>query len=567
MMIRTLQKSNSKSRILPALTIILALLLSIFSSLEANKSPLLLEKTQEFLVRDFSSFPIARGFSTWTPTKSGYMLGTAKRLYFYSPSLELTHSFEISGLEGGNLFVDDTVIYQLDPTKWAVTQYDLEGNLLRRWVYPSYHFIFRYLTVLQGKIVIAGKTWGHIEAYNYKDAYPVIRIYDTLTYEPPVEIDRFITQERLDYINDEKKAGDFLSTHLTPFEDGFIAVNAAEPYVFFFTSSGKLQWKIDDIPQGYKGITEAPAWSMDNYKKNPSYTKDWFSQWDYTEAGITIIQDSLLIVPRNTSNHPVSLDIYNLVERRFLTRLEAPGHVAGASHDQLFFIDTIAKHFAQISAYRLVPGKDTIVISDTATIARLLKPKEKESEEVCSGESGCCSPPDPFGHVQCAPEKLDVIDTIPAGKERIARVVCNYALAPDSLFQFCHPKKKTMFIFVAPTSEISNKLLDTLSYHLKGKKDWVLITVVGYPAPPDLSFYLTDLKGDQILINRCVSIPDATLALSDIPQPPIAFAFSEGGKELIGGYSLSPSFDAVKQEKKVGIIFAEFLRECGIAEE
>ena len=534
----------------------------MFSQLRA--ASLALEKTQDFYIRDFSSDspPTSnKGFYTWRQVKTGYMLGTPTRLYFYTPSLEPSLSFEISGLGSSNLFIDDTIIYYLDPPKWAVTQYDLDGNVLRRWIYPSYHYIFRNLTILKGKIAIAGKTWGHIEAYNYKDAYPVIRIYDTLTCEPPIEIDRFIKQERLDYINQVKKAGDFLATNLIPFEEGFLAVNSAEPYVFFFSSSGKLQWTIKDIPEGYRSISDAPEWSMEEYKKDPAFFYDWSSHWDNTGAGITIVQDSFLVVPRNTTNHPVYLDIYNLADRSFLTRLEAPGNVAGASHDRLFFIDTISDNLVKISAWRFDNGMFPVPNTDSVEIA---VPDESQS---CSGKSGCCSSTDPFGHVQCAPEKLHVVDTIQAGKDRIARVVCNYALAPDSLFQFCHPEKKTMFVFVAPTHEISNKLLDTLSYHLKGKKDWILTTVVCYPAPPDLSFYLPDLKGDQMLVNRCVSIPDATLALSDIPYPPIALALSEGGKEVIGGYALSPSYDALKQQKNVGIIFSEFLEKCGITEE
>lgn len=536
----------------------------MFSQLPASEALLALEKTQDFYIRDFSSDspPTSnKGFYTWRPVKTGYMLGTSARLYFYTPSLEPSHSFQISGLESRNLFIDDTVIYQLDPTKWALTQYDLDGNVLRRWIYPSYRYKLRFLTVAQGKIVIAGNTWKDIEIKYYTEPYPVIRIYDTLTYGPPVEIDRFIKQERLDYINQVKKAGNFLATNLIPFEDGFLAVNAAEPYVFFFSSSGKLQWTIKDIPEGYRGISDAPEWSTEEYRKDPAFFYEWSSHWDNTGAGITIVQDSLLVVPRSTTNHPVYLDIYNLADRSFLTRLEAPGRVAGASYDRLFFIDTISDNLVKISAWRFIPSKDTVFLSNSVEVAA------SDGTQDCSGKSGCCPSTDPFGHVQCAPEKLHVVDTIQFGRNRIARVVCNYALAPDSLFQFCDSEKKTMFVFVAPTHEISNKLLDTLAYYLKGKKDWMLTTVVCYPAPADLSFYIPDLKGDQMLVNRCVSIPDATLALSDIPQPPIALALSEGGREVIGGYSLSPSFDALKQQKNVGIIFPEFLEKCGITKE
>jgi len=275
-----------------------------------------------------------------------------------------------------------------------------------------------------------------------------------------------------------------------------------------------------------------------------------------------------LVVPRHTRSAPHLLDIYHLKERRFVDRLESPKRLIGVSNGNLYFADSIASSSVTISTYRIDHAVDTIVVKDSALVSKILTSVVSSATgDGCSGKSGCCPTGNPFGHVQCSPEKLNVVDTMPAGPGRIARVVCNYALSPDSLFQFCHPKKNNMFVFIAPNDPIGLGLLDSLSSVLTGKRDWFMTTVVCYPAPPDLSLFFLNLQGDQILVNRCVSVPDSTLMLSDANMAPMALALTEKEQEVLSGYSGSPKHDRRKIQANAGISFEEFLKECGIIEQ
>jgi|GEM_PF-2888891 len=565
-------RTTSKSRINPALAGLL-ILLGTFSLLAANNTDLSLEKTQELYVRGFSTPPrysISRGLSAisnWTQIQDGYLLKTPERLFFFSPSLALTNSVKIG--EFGSMgatdlkIVADSLIFILD--LGSVTQYDLQGNLLRRWIYSTMDLHGFSIAVSDNNILLGGVDWKRDGSmYGYHRLF----FYDTATAKLPAVYDALFPKSRLDFLNNEKNLNNFISINVAPFKDGFVVVSGTDPEVFLFSPSGELEKVLKKKPEGYASIDKASAYDRQKIGDR-SYWHEWSTQWDYQGSyGIAVLDDSLLIVPRHVSASPYWIDVYDLNERKFLSRLEAPAPIIGASAGQLFFADSTTRNFAMISAYRIIPKRDTSTITDSAKIVRLLREStSKESESsACSGETGCCSPTSAFEHVQCAPNKLHVVDTIPAGPDRIARVVCNYALAHDSLFQFCN-QKKNLFVFVSPTSNAGHKLLDTLSTHIEGKDDWLLTTVVCYPVPSDLDFYLRNLKGDQILINRCVSVPDSTLALSDLGLPPLALALSEGGKEVLSGYSLEPYFDPKKVERGEGITFEEFLKECGIIEQ
>lgn len=545
--------TRGASRHWPACSFVLPLVLTslLFAS---GKTPLVLEKTQELFVKDFHLPPgrsLKIGLSTtsfWTQTANGYILRTPNRLYFYSPSLELKNM--VSLLNPGAMgstdlkLVDDTLVYILDMN--ALSVYDLEGNLLRNSLYAS-HAIHGYsLAVSEDYVVIAGAEMEPRDSVLY--SHPRFLIYDTETNDAPIVYDSLLPKSKLDYLNFTADASGFITANVTAYKDEFIVVSGTDPEIFFFSETGKSEGLIKNIPTEYKSIYNDPK---------PG-------NWDFQGfAGIARFNDSLLIVPRHTASPPYWLDIYNLKERSFLMRLEAPAPLIGVSKGQVFLADSATSNFLKISVYRLLPPPDTIFLNDSTAIERFLK---TESGSSCSGESGCCSPTKPFEHVQCAPNKLFAVDTVPAGSNRFARVVCNYAFAPDSLFQFCDSKRKNMFVFVSPASNAGYKLLDTLHTYLKDDKTWLLTTVVCYPAPKDLDLYLRDIKGEQILINRCVSVPDSTLALTDLGLPPLALALTEGGSEFLAGYSLEPTFDPLKIERKAGFTLAEFLQRCGITE-
>ncbi|NLI97525.1 hypothetical protein GX441_02560 [bacterium] len=323
-----------------------------------------------------------------------------------------------------------------------------------------------------------------------------------------------------------------------------------------------LEKVIRDLPSGYTGFEKVRPFPKDVRRQSIQAITKWAKSWDYTdEHGIAVLGDTLLIVPRRVYGKPYYIDIYDLESKKFVERIEAPGPIIGASNGKLFFADSLTANNAIISVYRFEEKRayGKVTLNQVEDIRKAI---DVESESDCSGESGCCGTGDSYAHVQCSPDKLHKVDTIHTEDGKTVRVVCNYALSPDSIFQFCDGARKNMFVFLAPSDPLGLILLDTLASCLKPLNDWTLTCVICYPAPPDLDFLYGNIPSSQILVNRCVSIPDSTLALTDLGEPPAAIALNEGGKTLIAGYSWAPGYD--EQKGGDGISFTEFLEQCAI---
>jgi len=549
-------RDEGKGRALPALAFFIVLLCT-FPQLVADSSAIKLDKTQEFCVRDFyvSNPHDISGTSTWTPIKSGYLLQTSHRLYFYSHSLTLTNSVRVGELSSsgvmGLVVSDDTLIYVLESGR--IDQYDLQGKTLRRWHYPSHRISGHNLAVWKNRIMIAGQRyWFASSDYTYP-RFLLYNVSEDSSYV--VTCDSFCSDSLLDVFNKGKRASLEIGASTAAFKEGFALVCNMSHEVFLFSHSGQLEGVIDDSPPGYKGLLEAPAFDLQRAIKDTIYSKEWNSSWDCTGGvgyGISILDDSLLVVPRRTVGDPYYIDIYDLKNRRFLERLRSDVPLIGAADGQLFFGDSLSQTFAKISAYRIVSTDKT-----TETPDSLVK---------SAGCSVCGKRLSRYEYAECAEGKLNAVDTLPAGNERTARVFSNYVFEPKRLRQFCAMDKKNMFVFISPTGRGGDGvLIDSLSRCLKNNDDWFLTTVVCHPNPEELKLYLLNLPGDQILVNRNVRIPDSTISLSDVPLPPLTLAFTEGGKELISAYSLAPNYDRQKA-RQGGLTFKEFLAECGLIE-
>lgn len=535
---------KGRSQLCPALAAIIALF-CVSAPLLADSPKLKLEKKQELLVPPYAQ----RGLAGCTPTQTGYVLRIPYRLCFFSRDLTLTHTVELKDTTRRGcrslIVVDDTLIYVLE-SGGHVSQYNLEGDLLRRWRH-SRHIEGKNIAVLGERIMISGE-----RLYGSWDARPAFILYDTIgnlvTYEG------FYPDSVLDFLNKEKTATIHISAQAAAFSKGFVLTTSIGPEVFIFSPTGQLQGVITDTPPGYKALSQAPRFDIQKAVQDTAYANNWRSSWDFVVGyfGIRVLDDSLLIVPRRNTGDPYYIDAYNLNQRSFVDRLESEVPVAGASSSLLFFADTFTQTFTRLSAYRIVPATATEKAPDS-----VLKKKD------CPG---CGRPLARYEYVESA-EGINIVDTIPAGHGRLARVFTSHAFEPDSLVRFCHSEKKNMFVFYCLTHFAGELLIDTLYAHLKDKDEWMLITVLCYPEPRELSLYFLDLPGDQILINRNVRIPDSTIALSDLGLPPMALALTEGGKQVISGYSLAPHYDGQKSQKGVGITFEEFLKECGIIEQ
>lgn len=535
---------KGRSRLCPALAAIIALF-CVSAPLLADSPKLKLEKKQELLVPPYAQ----RGLAGCTPTQAGYVLRTPYRLCFFSRDLTLTHSVELKDTTRRGcrslIVVDDTLIYVLE-SGGHVSQYSLEGELLRRWRH-SWHIEGKNIAVLGKRIMISGE-----KEYGSWDTRPRFLLYDTTGSIAAYE--GFYPDSLLDFLNKEKNATIYISAQAAAFSQGFVLTTSIGPEVFLFSPAGYLQGVITDTPPGYKALSQAPRWDPKRAIQDTAYQKNWRSSWDFVVGyfGIRVLDDSLLVVPRHNAGNPYYIDVYNLNQRTFVDRLESEVPVAGASSSLLFFADTFTQTFARLSAYRIVSAKATENAPDSFVM-----------KKDCPG---CGRPLARYEYVESA-EGMNIVDTIPAGHGRLARVFTSHAFEPDSLVRFCHPEKKNMFVFYCLTHFAGELLIDSIYSNIKTQDDWELITVLCYPEPRELSLYFLDLPGDQILINRNVRIPDSTIALSDLGLPPMALALTEGGKQVISGYSLAPSYDGQKSQKGVGITFEEFLKECGIIEQ
>jgi len=440
--------------------------------------------------------------------------------------------------------VDDTLVYVLESSE-HISQYSQEGILLRRWRH-SRHIEGKNIAVWGSKILISGENEN-----NLLDTRPSFLLYDTtgnlVTYE------EFYPDSLLDFLNKEKNASIYISAQATAFSKGFVLTTSIGPEVFILSPAGQLQGIIDDIPPGYKALSQAPRLDLQKAFRDTVYANNWRSSWDFVVGyfGIRVLDDSLLVVPRHNTGNPYYIDIYNLNQQRFVERLKSDAPLAGSSNTQLFFIDTSTQTFDKLSAYRIVSATTT----ENATDSFVMK-------KDCPG---CGRPLARYEYVK-SPQGIKTVETIPAGHGRLARVFGNNAFEPDSLVQFCHPEKKNMFVFYALTHFAGAQLIDSIYAHIEDRDDWELITVLCYPEPHELSLYFLDLPGDQILINRNVRIPDSTIALSDLGLPPMVLALTESGKQVMSGYSSAPHYDGQKKQKGLGITFEEFLKECGIIE-
>ncbi len=486
----------------------------------------------------------------WTPIKSGYVLRTPFRVYFYSHELTLTHSVKVgesSSLGVRDLVIaDDTLLYLLE--SGYIDQYDLRGELLHRWRYPSHRIWGQNLAINNTKLIIGGhKYW-----FASPKIIPEFLLYDLKAADDPITFTEFYPDSLLESL--EEDVDKLLSVSVASFKDGFVVVGNASPQVFIFSHSGQLQEEINDTPPGYKGIFDAPRFDFQRAVRDRIYTKEWNDSWDYTAgwSRIRVIDDSLLIVPRRI-NRPYYVDIYNLRRKHFVQRLQSDAPLIGASNGRLFFADSLGESFLKISTYQIV-----------AEGSSFGEPPDSVVED--HGCSLCGRELSRYKYVETPKEKINEVDTIGAGEDRLAFVLGNRSFEPDSLLRFCLSDKKNMFVFISPDGIGGDGvLIDSLSQCLEGKPNWMLTTIVCYSKPEELTLYLLDLPGDQILINQNVAIPDSTMALSDLGLPPIVLAFNEGGKRFIAGYSLAPNYDPGKKQK--GITFEEFLKECGIIEQ
>lgn len=534
--------SSGKSRLFPVLAAAIFLICTS-SNLQSDTLELKLELKQELV---FPRVYNHLGLSGCTSTKDGYVLRSRYRLYFFSHDMTLTHITELDDTtNAGSQYlsvVEDTLIYVLG-SDGCVSLYNLKGEQLQRWRY-SRGIKGKNIAVLGGTIAISG------ERYEAGNPRPAFILYDTT--RSMVASEDLYLDSLIDYLNIEKKADMYISAQVAAFKAGFAVTTSIGPEVFIFSQSGHEAGIIRDMPPGYKALSQAPPFDIEKAHNDTSYSKDWDSSWDFVVGynGIRVLDDSFLVVPRREKGNPYYIDIYNLNQRRFVERLESNKPLVGASSSLLFFSDTLTPAFAKFSAYRIVHATADENATDSFLVAR-------------KGCGGCDRPLTRYEFVE-SPEGINAVDSISAGNGRVACVFSMHAFEPDSLKRFCNPAKKNMFIFYCPTHFAGELLTDTLYACLKDKEDWALTIVLCYSEPLELSLYSLDLPGDQILVNRNVAIPDATLELSDVGLPPIAVALSEGGEQVIAGYSLGPRYDGQKKQMNAGITFDEFLDKCGI---
>lgn len=511
-------------------TLGLVLLLISGDARQVYAKSISLEKIQELYVRGFyyPTGTIYQGITTWTETPIGYVLRTPARLYFYSRSLDLIRSVRMGeddpyGAVCATL-VAESLLYVLQAQRISI--FDIQGKISRELLYPPDMMRGTSLAVLGNRIGVA----GHYYSISTDKPVPRLCIYDTALEREPFFYDDFYPDSTLSHLSRLKnkiipsvmcaKSGDYIAL-----------VSTFGPEIFLFTPDGKVQAVIVETSSSYKGAFETHPDSM----------------WDYVNPyyGIAVLDDSLLAVPRKTRFMPYYLDIYNLKARKFVERIECNTPIIGASSGKLFFADSLTEDYARISVYKIISAGS---VNST--------PDSFKDVSVCKK---CGQPIGKYEYVKSS----DNIKTIDAGRQRTALVLPFSSFDPDSLRNFCSKTKKNMFVFAAP-DVMGGVLIDTISRSIRGRQDWHLITVVCSSEPEKLGLYVSGLYGD-ILINKNAAIPDSTMALSDMGLPPMAIAFSKGGKEFIAGYSLTPNYDKEKKEYS-GLTYAEFLQRCGITE-
>lgn len=510
-----------------------------------------IKKTQELYLGGLH-IPVSKiiiNASTFVPIKSGYVLRTPYRLYFYSHELNLIKTIEVGESNPFGVFDltegDDTLLYTLE--LGCVAQYNSEGVLLRKWRYPIHRIDAQNLTKYDHRLIIAGQKYR----FESEKRLPELLIFDLEENDPPNEYTDFYSDtliKNLDKDNDIHLSADVVS-----YKDGFVAVASATSMIFGFSYDGRLLWVIDENPPGYKGLLDVEGFDLEKSCESEEYDIKWEASWDYFSgwSGIRVIEDSLLVVPRRNSK-PYYIDLYNLKRKHFITRLQSDIPIIGVSRDgNFYFADSISESFLKIAVCRIVDGQD----QESDLI---------EDDPVCKT---CGRPLSKYEYAETPKEKIGVVDSVNAGRGRIAYVHAWHDFEPYMLRQFCSPDKKNIIVFISPDGVGGDGvLIDSLSKCLEDKRDWSLTTVVCYQNPEELGLYLSSMPGNQIIINRNVAIPDSTLALSDLELPPIALAFDEGGKKFIAGYSLAPNYDQQKKLNGKGISFSEFLQRCGITE-